>query len=703
MVRSKHLTAHTPYDILSAVFHLTVTETIDDDAPTTPVLLARVCRHWKDVAWETPSLWANLQIDLDKERSPANWDSVRRWLNRSGKQPLFIVVGYSSVDVDPNWASLIHIINQYSDRWCQLAVCLPHILLSLLGGPRATFPLLKNMHLQSREEEDELQTPILLPGASPENLVLNFLPLAIVQAEWHNPTFAEVSGLTVVECVELLRQAPRLVQLEVNYVKYDIPPAASMHVVHHELQCLNFLSPYGSDLGDDFFDAVTLPKLEILQFSAYQPNGLPAGSLVGLVERSGSMIKEMRFPMVQSLNEAEFYWLLGSLPSLRHLECYMLAENACYVSFQNLLRRLVHTSIHSSTDNFLPDLQFFGCLFREPVPWHLLLDLFGPPAEVGQPHRRPLRKVRVEFELVFKERPTLEHLDQEMIDRIDSLEAAGCNLEISYFPRESSGLGRRTPITMSDFMQESKKLLEIYNAMTINDCIAARLPFEILSEIFSICAEDALDYEALPTTPLRLGAVCGYWREVAWRTSAIWATFRIVLYGKPESLINWDFVRDWLKRSKERPLVITIYSCWPTEVAVSPLVDIVNEFSDRWYQLSLHLPYHTISHLARGGTPIYAPRMHYFDLQGHDIPATEGLEPIIIPGTKPKSVDFSLPFSILSVDWSHLTSCNARKQTLDECLCLLRHAPNILDLTLDEMMRPVIEMATTLHVTALCS
>ncbi|KAF9446247.1 hypothetical protein P691DRAFT_674016, partial [Macrolepiota fuliginosa MF-IS2] len=79
----------------------------------------------------------------------------------------------------------------------------------------------------------------------------------------------------------------------------------------------------------------------------------------------------------------------------------------------------------------------------------------------------------------------------------------------------------RTPIAESDptFLIETRlRELAVERSSLLcqlNDFRAATrvVPPEILSEIFVIAA-----------TPLRLGAVCSRWREVAWDTPELWTT-----------------------------------------------------------------------------------------------------------------------------------------------------------------------------------
>ncbi|OAX31914.1 hypothetical protein K503DRAFT_702951, partial [Rhizopogon vinicolor AM-OR11-026] len=51
--------SHLPVEVLLQIFHHCLPETdhLQDSPKLTPIVLTRICRQWRDIAVNTPSLW----------------------------------------------------------------------------------------------------------------------------------------------------------------------------------------------------------------------------------------------------------------------------------------------------------------------------------------------------------------------------------------------------------------------------------------------------------------------------------------------------------------------------------------------------------------------------------------------------------------------------------------------------------------------
>ena len=452
MQKHQSAAAQAPYDILSAVFEEMEGPCGDIDfASRMPFILGSVCRRWRQVALSTPAIWTSLRVRLDAGQLQTDWSYVQEWLNRSGQRPLYICITTSSRNSSPNWTSLIALINGCSRRWYEITLHLPSPALSLFGGPQQQAPMLR--YVDVRCTNQNIQQPLCLVAARPQIAIVSVCPFDMVSIAWSSLTYVEVFGLPLNRCLVLLQNAP-LLRVSIFFDVRDPDGPLPPHFIHTALQTIKFCTYHGTDTGDMFFETLTLPRLEKLCFFAQQPGRLPDGSLRHLVERSACVLKELQFHGIESMVEGTFLQFLETTPELQRLEIYMDPCSHHYVAPNNLIRRLIDTSHLGVAQPFLPRLAHFGCLSREPIPWSTVLDLFGPHDKPGDPQYRPLKTVRMNFSLVFSDSPPgVDLFDENALQRISSLQAAGCELIIDCHPDDKSTLS--TP----DLIDQSRQRL----------------------------------------------------------------------------------------------------------------------------------------------------------------------------------------------------------------------------------------------------
>ncbi|KAF8902288.1 hypothetical protein CPB84DRAFT_1846448 [Gymnopilus junonius] len=136
------------------------------------------------------------------------------------------------------------------------------------------------------------------------------------------------------------------------------------------------------------------------------------------------------------------------------------------------------------------------------------------------------------------------------------------------------------------------------------------LPPELIASIFQLCIlaglqespSDEIDRsrgggsDYIETKPWTLGCVCRSWKQIAWTSPSVWTVFKFHLNSKPFAQ-NWaEIMKTWFTRSGQLPLFIRFTNSFshaeiceaPTKF--SPLINLVNRYLDRWYQLELDLP-----------------------------------------------------------------------------------------------------------------
>ena len=100
LLNESSLVSLIPLEILVEIF-LFATESEFAEGPTSklpiPIIIGRVCRGWRKAAWGAPPIWKNLRVNL---RPSLRWVTglqaaiVKEWVQRSGNQPLNLVLYY---------------------------------------------------------------------------------------------------------------------------------------------------------------------------------------------------------------------------------------------------------------------------------------------------------------------------------------------------------------------------------------------------------------------------------------------------------------------------------------------------------------------------------------------------------------------------------------------------------------------------------
>ena len=153
--------------------------------------------------------------------------------------------------------------------------------------------------------------------------------------------------------------------------------------------------------------------------------------------------------------------------------------------------------------------------------------------------------------------------------------------------------------------------------------IIRQLPPDVTSTIFEFCLPEITDHSLSPyakrnplnnhSIPLFLGAICSYWRDIAWSTPSLWSSLVFRDTGEFDSRIVTSLVQEWLARSGGLPLSIRISATFCNR-AVLALVDIIKQYSTRWSDLVLDIPgrCHEGFHATENHAPILKSiRFHY--------------------------------------------------------------------------------------------
>ncbi|KAJ7701449.1 hypothetical protein B0H17DRAFT_1045458 [Mycena rosella] len=298
-----------PQDVLGEIFSacLPTMHNALIDPGEAPMLLGRICRHWRDVAYSTPRLWSSLHIppvtgrfeQLDSH-DPPNIDDrlekfVEAWLDRSASCPLSISIsrGPYDSDIGPSGTTpgTIRQLIRVAGRLCHLSICthLSEIRPLLLFG-REDLPCLRSIHIQAPSDPNELLdgVPILqipnlhqislhastdaltlpLRWSELTDLSLECFPIWVDNSAHNSPN---PGGLDQNGAQDLLRRCPNLVRCHLQATTYAPFIGGSTVIVPH-LKALSLSDEFDSA---QFMQSLDLPSLRYLGIGGGGP-GTPS-------------------------------------------------------------------------------------------------------------------------------------------------------------------------------------------------------------------------------------------------------------------------------------------------------------------------------------------------------------------------------------------------------------------------------------------
>ncbi|KAJ6466400.1 hypothetical protein C8R45DRAFT_1021598 [Mycena sanguinolenta] len=234
---------HLPQDVLLEIFSSCLPSEYNAliDPSQAPLLLGRICRHWRDVAYGAPMLWNSIHIPPLHELAPPHIlleleRKVAAWLGRSATCPLS--VSFSSFINDFGFNAdkhpLILQLMAVSRRLrCVVLTGDDKLLRPLLQLGPEDVPLLKRIHIRSlsdgRPFTNILQTPTLEDIAllsvldNPISLPLQWPLLKRFRFECHDrwSEHGLVGSLDFAGALDVLRQCPHLEQCEIRVNKFS--------------------------------------------------------------------------------------------------------------------------------------------------------------------------------------------------------------------------------------------------------------------------------------------------------------------------------------------------------------------------------------------------------------------------------------------------------------------------------------------------
>ena len=199
--------------------------------------------------------------------------------------------------------------------------------------------------------------------------------------------------------------------------------------------------------------------------------------------------------------------------------------------------------------------------------------------------------------------------------------------------------------------------------------IVRQLPPDVTSTIFEFCLPDFTDYKSSSSYaffqedlsfPLSLGAICSYWRDIAWSTPSLWSSLVVRVGSKQNPRIITGLAQEWFARSGQLPLSIHILAFYnKTPSALRALADIINRYSTRWSDLDLCIPLDCFEHLHAINN--HAPTLKSIRFWGSADSESLNFQ-LICPRLERASFQ-GLPLNGFNIQWDNLTHLTLRSMS----------------------------------------
>ncbi|PPR06075.1 hypothetical protein CVT26_005281 [Gymnopilus dilepis] len=407
-----------PFEIASFIFEHYIYSSLSRQGPCAPLLLGKICRKWRGIAWSTPSLWARLSIYYQHIMSEMRAELAKEWLSRSGTLPLVIELS-SFCDDDSctcTWASMtpkceqmLEVLIQFSDRWHSLTLVLPPPSLEGLTLS-CSASILYHLSLDGRwyDQSRDFRIPnyvrtSLFSSCSPRIVRMSYLN---VDLDWTSVVDLTLESVDVEDMLYVFRTAPNLFKCTLADVCHRrfVTMMEEGLITCPSVESLDISFADGSSPGL-FFSAVALPALKHLSYRGHEVL-LYMDDLILFLTQSFCTLKSL------FVNQSEFEpdtSLINLAPFLSALTDLRICDERYYAggrhTFYHLLADTNCLPVHLRPVPFLaPGLPYLPCLetfvWEGPAPyaWETLPGLIQPvvaDSRDAASRCRPLKAVKI--------------------------------------------------------------------------------------------------------------------------------------------------------------------------------------------------------------------------------------------------------------------------------------------------------------------
>ncbi|KAF8213950.1 hypothetical protein K438DRAFT_1802613 [Mycena galopus ATCC 62051] len=298
------------------------------DPAEAPLVLGRICRHWRSVAYSTPMLWSSIHIpSLNYLRVPPGHllrleRVVEAWLERSGTCALsvsffdhtnhFLV---SDLEVHPLILRLLPV----SRRLCHLTLeGDAEFFRPLLRLGPEDLPLLKHIWIKSTaypafEDHPDFTTAMQIPTLEDLSLIAPLADAPSLPVKWSQLTRLRLEcyqvattdgGLDLGGALDVLRRCPNLAQCELVVTKASEDPGlALINTAPIILPHMEALVLGGWPFFEKWLSFLVVPNLLSLRIGEAHWGDRANSADINPIQFTSSSLRELlqSFPMISHL------------------------------------------------------------------------------------------------------------------------------------------------------------------------------------------------------------------------------------------------------------------------------------------------------------------------------------------------------------------------------------------------------------------
>jgi len=385
--------------------------------PNRFLVLGSVCSSWRAVAWRTPLLWQSLSIYIFQKNPRVIKMLACEWIERSAPMVGLEIQLYSHrhpsepQDYNKEVASLVEVVNLYSDRWGKLSIEIPLHYAQRVRCDLPRPPMLRHLKLHRTEFAIERRPRAEENSDANEMLVrpiLGYLP-----GPWLTIQRLDVSllltGQDIGEFLNTPSVAPALEELCVDGISpsrhWKLPSVMNQRMRQTRLRTLK-LKRLPADSVHALLALAEFPNLKdlILEEVVFPPTRV----FTSFIYHCSTSLRFLNLHVgfrpdhVQPGDEDMFVHILRATPFLNSL---ILSCHSCQTFDPRLLLNILArpTTVGQGGQPFLPYLQTLQLSFTRKPRWSWvdLPSIFGAPQgtctlmRLGDrkflPSQRPLR------------------------------------------------------------------------------------------------------------------------------------------------------------------------------------------------------------------------------------------------------------------------------------------------------------------------